>query len=230
MTSADAGARFRRLHEGGCFVIPNRWDRGTAIALVSCGFQALATTSAGFAFSQGLADTPTSLTLDAALGHVAEIAEATDLPVNADFQAGYADDPDQLAQNISRCVGTGVAGLSIEDALGTGDDPVVPSSERSNESASLGRRSTHWAPMCYRQRERNAISTATPIRSPRRSIGCRPTRRQAPMWSSCPPHGASPTTATSPDWRRRPPSTSSTDCSKARTHTAGFAPCGGRSC
>lgn len=149
MTSADAGARFRRLHEGGCFVIPNRWDRGTAIALVSCGFQALATTSAGFAFSQGLADTPTSLTLDAALGHVAEIAEATDLPVNADFQAGYADDPDQLAQNISRCVGTGVAGLSIEDALGTGDDPVVPSSERSNESASLGRRSTHWAPMCY---------------------------------------------------------------------------------
>jgi 2-methylisocitrate lyase-like PEP mutase family enzyme len=126
MTAADACARFRRLHEDGCFVIPNPWDRGTAIALGAMGFQALATTSAGFAFSQGLPDTPTGLTADAALGHIAEIVQSVDLPVNADFQAGYSDDLDQLADNVTRCVETGVAGLSIEDAVGEGDDPVLP--------------------------------------------------------------------------------------------------------
>jgi 2-methylisocitrate lyase-like PEP mutase family enzyme len=126
MAAADACARFRRLHDNGCFAIPNPWDRGTAIALAALGFQALATTSAGFAFSRGLADTPTALTPEAALGHIAEIVDAVDLPVNADFQAGYADDLDRLAENVTRCVATGVAGLSIEDALGSGDDPVIP--------------------------------------------------------------------------------------------------------
>jgi len=124
--TADVCARFRQLHDGGCFVIPNPWDRGTAIALAACGFQALATTSAGFAFSQGLPDSPTALSVDAALGHISEIVESVDMPVNADFQSGYADDPDRLAENVARCAATGVAGLSIEDALGSGDDPVLP--------------------------------------------------------------------------------------------------------
>ena len=126
MTSADAGTRFRALHDGGCFVIPNPWDRGTAVALAACGFSALATTSAGFAFSEGLPDTPTSLTVDRVLRHIADVVEAVDLPVNADFQAGYAHDPEQLRHNVTRCVATGVAGLSIEDAVGEGDDPVLP--------------------------------------------------------------------------------------------------------
>src|SRR5690349_10098794 len=120
MTAADACARFRQLHEGGCFVIPNPWDRGTAIALAALGFQALATTSAGFAFSQGRPDTPTALSADAALGHIVEIVESVELPVNADFQAGYGDDLDQLTDNVTRCVEAGVAGLSIEDAVGEG--------------------------------------------------------------------------------------------------------------
>jgi 2-methylisocitrate lyase-like PEP mutase family enzyme len=117
---------FRQLHEQGCFVIPNPWDRGTAIALAAMGFPALATTSAGAAFSRGLPDTPTALGVDAVLDNVKEIVDAVDLPVNADFQAGYAGDLDALATNVRRCVATGVAGLSIEDARGGGQDPLYP--------------------------------------------------------------------------------------------------------
>jgi 2-methylisocitrate lyase-like PEP mutase family enzyme len=115
---------FRQLHQQGCFVIPNPWDRGTAIALAAMGFPALATTSAGVAFARGRPDTPTALELDVVLDNVAEIVNAVDLPVNADFQAGYADDLTGLAANVSRCVATGVAGLSIEDAGGNSDDPL----------------------------------------------------------------------------------------------------------
>jgi 2-methylisocitrate lyase-like PEP mutase family enzyme len=115
---------FRQLHEQGCFVIPNPWDTGTAIALAAMGFPALATTSAGFAFARGRPDTPTALSLDAVLDNIAEIVDAVDLPVNADFQAGYADDVQGLAVNVARCVATGVAGLSIEDASGSSDDPL----------------------------------------------------------------------------------------------------------
>lgn len=117
---------FRRLHEQGCFVIPNPWDRGTAIALAALGFPALATTSAGAAFARGAPDTPTALGLETVLGNIAEIVDAVDLPVNADFQAGYADDLDALAMNVTRCVATGVAGLSIEDASGRAADPLYP--------------------------------------------------------------------------------------------------------
>jgi 2-methylisocitrate lyase-like PEP mutase family enzyme len=116
---ADPRARraaFRGLHESGCFVIPNPWDVGTARALAAAGFEALATTSAGFAFSRGLPDAADALSVDDVLDHVAEIVEATELPVNADFQAGYADDADGVATNVGRCVEAGVAGLSIEDA------------------------------------------------------------------------------------------------------------------
>jgi 2-methylisocitrate lyase-like PEP mutase family enzyme len=113
-------ARFRQLHESGCFVIPNPWDVGTARVLAQLGFPALATTSAGFGFGRGLPDDPAALGVDAVLGHVAEIVAATDLPVNADFQSGYAPDPEGVAANVRRGAETGVAGLSIEDARGDG--------------------------------------------------------------------------------------------------------------
>jgi 2-methylisocitrate lyase-like PEP mutase family enzyme len=109
---------FRALHERGCFAIPNPWDVGTARALERLGFQALATTSAGVSFSRGLPDRPDVLTLDAVLEHIAEIVAAVDLPVNADFQSGYASGAHGVAANVRRCVETGVAGLSIEDATG----------------------------------------------------------------------------------------------------------------
>ncbi len=113
----DRIAAFRRLHESGCFVIPNPWDVGTARWLRGQGFKALATTSAGFAFSQGMADQ--DVPADLMLAHIAALVSAVpDLPVNADFENGYADDLDRLALNVKRCVATGVAGLSIEDATG----------------------------------------------------------------------------------------------------------------
>jgi 2-methylisocitrate lyase-like PEP mutase family enzyme len=117
-------ARFRQLHERGCFVIPNPWDTGTAVALVRLGFPALATTSAGFAFSRALPDSLTALSADLTLAHLAEVVDAVDVPVNADFQAGYAADLEDLAENVRRCVATGVAGLSIEDGTGVADAPL----------------------------------------------------------------------------------------------------------
>lgn len=117
-------ATFRELHESGCFVMPNPWDIGTTRVLEQMGFQALATTSAGFAFSRGLPDTPDALALDAVLDHVAEIAGAAGVPVNADFQSGYAPDPEGVAANVRRCADAGVAGLSIEDATGATDCPL----------------------------------------------------------------------------------------------------------
>lgn len=119
-TSLTTVESFRSLHESGCFVLPNPWDVGTAVYLQHLGFKALATTSAGFAFSQGKRDTVSALPCDAILAHTRDIVTATPLPVNADFQTGYADDPEGVAANVTRCVHTGVAGLSIEDA--TGDD------------------------------------------------------------------------------------------------------------
>lgn len=112
----DLAARrraFRQLHERGCFVIPNPWDIGSARLLAGLGFEALATTSGGFAFSRGLPDGAVSC--DEMLTHIREIVEATDLPVNADFQAAYADEPEGVAANARLCVETGVAGLSVED-------------------------------------------------------------------------------------------------------------------
>ncbi len=116
--------RFRRLHESGCFVLPNPWDAGTAIYLEHLGFEALATTSAGFAFSKGLPDGPGAVERDVMLEHFRELAEATSLPVNGDFQNGYADEPEGVAANVELCLRTGVAGLSIEDATGRSDEPL----------------------------------------------------------------------------------------------------------
>ena len=117
-------ARFRALHESGCFVLPNPWDVGSAIYLQHLGFKALATTSAGFAFSRGLADNVAAITCDTMLAHVRELVGATSLPVNADFQNGYADSPEDVAANVGLCVATGVAGLSIEDSTGDETEPL----------------------------------------------------------------------------------------------------------
>jgi 2-methylisocitrate lyase-like PEP mutase family enzyme len=116
---------FRALHESGCFVMPNPWDLGSARWLRGQGFEALATTSAGFAFTQARADQ--DVPRDMMLAHIAEMVKAVpDLPVNADFENGYADTPDGVAANVKLCVATGVAGLSIEDATGREDDPLYP--------------------------------------------------------------------------------------------------------
>jgi 2-methylisocitrate lyase-like PEP mutase family enzyme len=104
---------FRALHQSGCFVIPNPWNVGSARYLQGLGFKALATTSAGFAHAQGYSDG--DVTRDMMLAHFHEIAHAADVPVNADFEGGYADDPDEVAENVKSCVATGVAGISIED-------------------------------------------------------------------------------------------------------------------
>ncbi|MFN2529972.1 MAG: isocitrate lyase/phosphoenolpyruvate mutase family protein [Pyrinomonadaceae bacterium] len=114
--------RFRTLHGSGCFVLPNPWDRGTAIFLKHLGYDALATTSAGFAYSQGLPDP--AVPRDLMLNHIRDIVNATDLPVNADFQHCYADDPASVAENVKLCVATGVAGLSIEDSTGNREAPL----------------------------------------------------------------------------------------------------------
>jgi 2-methylisocitrate lyase-like PEP mutase family enzyme len=113
---------FHRLHESGCFVLPNPWDIGSAILLEHLGFKAVATTSAGYAFTRGLPDGGVSL--DEMLAHFREVAAAVSLPVNADFQNCFADDPDGVATNVTACVNTGVAGLSIEDSTGNDQTPL----------------------------------------------------------------------------------------------------------
>src|SRR2546423_7747272 len=115
---AAAVAKFRALHESGCFVLPNPWDAGSAIFLERAGFVAVATTSAGAAFARGLPDEAWAMPRAVMLEHIAEVAAATSLPVNADFQNGYADSPEGVAESVALCVATGVAGLSIEDNRG----------------------------------------------------------------------------------------------------------------
>ena len=113
---------FHRLHQSGCFVLPNPWDVGSARLLAQLGFPALATTSAGFAWSQGRPDNGVSL--GQVLEHLRLVAGAVDVPVNADFEGGFAIDPAAVAQNVSRACATGIAGLSIEDATGHADSPL----------------------------------------------------------------------------------------------------------
>src|SRR5262249_262855 len=119
---------FRAMHESGCFVLPNPWDAGTAKYLQHLGFRALATTSAGPAFSPGLPDGP--LPCDAMLDHIREIVARTPRPVNADFQDGYARDVDGVFANVANCAATGVAGLSIEDANPVPRDSSAPLYDR----------------------------------------------------------------------------------------------------
>jgi 2-methylisocitrate lyase-like PEP mutase family enzyme len=121
-TTADKRATFKRLHESGCFVIPNPWDVGTARFLQGMGFKARATTSAGFAWSRGAPDG--GVTREAMLAHIAELSAAVDVPVNADFEGGFAHEPEGVAESVRLCVGTGVSGLSIEDYTGDKDKPL----------------------------------------------------------------------------------------------------------
>jgi len=118
----SAVEQFAALHTSGCFVLPNPWDVGSAIYLEHAGFKALATTSAGFAFAQGLPDG--GVALNRMLDHFRDIAASTSLPVNADFLNAFADDPAGVAENVRRCVETGVAGLSVEDSTGNDETPL----------------------------------------------------------------------------------------------------------
>jgi 2-methylisocitrate lyase-like PEP mutase family enzyme len=119
---SDKRRTFRELHRSGCFVIPNPWNVGTARYLQGLGFKALATTSSGFAHAEGYPDG--AVPLDQVLAHFREVAAAADVPLNADFEGGYADDPDGVAKNVQLCVDTGVAGLSIEDSTGDATNPL----------------------------------------------------------------------------------------------------------
>jgi 2-methylisocitrate lyase-like PEP mutase family enzyme len=118
----DRVATFQRLHSSGCLVMPNPWDAGSARALEQLGFKALATTSAGFAWTLGRADN--QVRLDQALEHLQVIAGAVKVPVNADFEAGFAVDPEQVGANVKLATATGIAGLSIEDSTGDQADPL----------------------------------------------------------------------------------------------------------
>jgi 2-methylisocitrate lyase-like PEP mutase family enzyme len=113
---------FHRLHESGCFVMPNPWDVGSAVALERMGFKALATTSAGFAWTLGRPDN--EVELDEALPHLRAVATAVEVPLNADFEGGFALEPEQVAANVKLAAATGIAGLSIEDSTGDADEPL----------------------------------------------------------------------------------------------------------
>ncbi len=115
-------AEFHRLHESGCFVMPNPWDAGSARVLEQLGFPALATTSAGSAWTLGVGDA--QVELDQALDHLRAVAAAVTVPVNADFQGGFAVEPEQVGEHVARAVDTGIAGLSIEDSTGDAERPL----------------------------------------------------------------------------------------------------------
>lgn len=121
-TTAEKRRAFRALHEAGCFVIPNPWDVGSALALQSLGFKALASTSAGMAWSMGKADG--QVELEEVLAHLTALAGRLDIPLNADFENGFAEAPDGVAANVARAVGTGLAGLSVEDSTGDASAPL----------------------------------------------------------------------------------------------------------
>ncbi|NML31640.1 isocitrate lyase/PEP mutase family protein [Paraburkholderia antibiotica] len=123
-TVAEKRAAFRALHTSGCFVLPNPWDAGSARYLQTLGFKAVATTSSGFAWSTGHADN--TLPREAILAHLRTIVEATDLPVNADFENGFGSTPQEVADSVTLAVATGVAGLSIEDSTGNPTAPLFP--------------------------------------------------------------------------------------------------------
>ena len=122
VSAAEKRASFRRLHEAGCFVLPNPWDVGSARALQAMGFKAIASTSAGYAWSIGRPDNRVGV--EEVLEHLTALCGAVDLPVNADFEGGFAHKPEKVAANVARGVQTGVAGLSIEDSTGDAAKPL----------------------------------------------------------------------------------------------------------
>jgi len=123
-TVAQRRAAFRALHSDGCFVLPNAWDRGSARYLATLGFHALASTSSGFAWSRGRADG--QMRLEEVLDHLRDLVDATELPVNADFEDGYGATPDEVGAHVRLAVETGVAGLSIEDSTRDSTEPLHP--------------------------------------------------------------------------------------------------------
>ena len=126
VSTAQKRADFRKLHASGCFVLPNPWDIGSAQLLQGMGFKALASTSSGFAWTIGRRDN--SVTCDDVIAHLKSLCDATEIPVNADFEAGFAREPEGVAANVARGVGTGVAGLSIEDSTGDASAPLYEKS------------------------------------------------------------------------------------------------------
>jgi methylisocitrate lyase len=122
VSTQDKRAAFRKLHEAGCFVLPNPWDVGGARALAHLGFKAIASTSAGYAWSIGRSDN--RVTVDDVCEHLTALSNAVDLPVNADFEGGFAHKPEKVAVNVARAVATGIAGLSIEDSTGDKANPL----------------------------------------------------------------------------------------------------------
>ncbi len=122
VTPTEKRAAFHALHRQGCFIIPNPWDVGSAIALQALGFKALASTSSGFAWSRGLPDN--KVTRDEVLLRLSEIAAAVDIPVNADFEGAFAVDPEGVAANVALAAQTGIAGLSVEDSTGDAAKPL----------------------------------------------------------------------------------------------------------
>jgi 2-methylisocitrate lyase-like PEP mutase family enzyme len=122
VTTADKRTTFRKMHQSGCFVLPNPWDAGSARALQHLGFKAVASTSAGFAWSIGKSDN--RVTLEDVLQHLDALCGAVDLPVNADFEGGFAHEADKVGINVARAAKTGVAGLSIEDSTGDAEKPL----------------------------------------------------------------------------------------------------------
>jgi 2-methylisocitrate lyase-like PEP mutase family enzyme len=121
-SASDKRRTFHQMHQSGCFVIPNPWDVGSALFLQSLAFKALATTSSGFAWSRGRPDG--GISRDMALAHLRELVAATDLPINADFQGGFAHDPQGVAEGVRLAVDTGIAGISIEDSTGDTSKPL----------------------------------------------------------------------------------------------------------
>ena len=138
-TTAERRAAFRNLHRAGCFAIPNPWDGGSAIRMARAGFKALASTSAGAAWALGKEDG--EMTLEEVLCHLRLLCSATDLPVNADFEAGFAATADEVGANVLRCIDTGVAGLSIEDQTGQHLFPIDVAASRVHAARSAIERS-----------------------------------------------------------------------------------------
>ena len=122
VTTADKRAAFKKMHESGCFILPNPFDIGSAKALQHLGFKALASSSAGFAWTIGKADN--RVNVEDVCQHLAALSSAVDIPVNADFEGGFAVEPDGVGRNVARAVKTGVAGLSIEDSTGNSERPL----------------------------------------------------------------------------------------------------------
>jgi len=173
---------FRSLHESGCFLIPNPWDVGSAIVLEQMGFSALATTSAGFAWTLGRRDN--GVTLDEALAHYRAVAAAVRVPVNADFERAFATEPEEVAANVTHACATGIAGLSVEDSTHDAEHPLFDF-DLAVERVRAARRAIDATGTGVCSPAARRVSSPADRTSPRPSAAFRPTRRRAP--TACSP-------------------------------------------